>query len=295
MMKTKNILPQCDYALIDSGGGRKLERFGDFILIRPCAQAVWRPQQSATVWEKAHARFERSSPGQRWYNRETLPESWVVSIVEIRFNLTATNFGHVGVFPEQAGQWQWVMQCCRQIIQSEKRQMSILNLFAYSGGATLAAAKGGASVTHVDASSGMVARARENAVINCIPSQSIRWIVDDVNKFLQRELRRGNHYDGIILDPPTFGRGNKGEVYKIDDQLIETLTCCRMLLSTQPVFMLLSSHTPGYTPRVMHNVMQQTMEDLPGDIDSNEMLLDQPHPLLPLPSGAYARWSARSR
>ncbi len=285
-------MPQNDYALIDSGDGRKLERFGEYVLIRPCAQAIWRPQHSPTLWESAHAGFERTAQGHHWHNRGSLPESWTMALAGIDFKLSATNFGHVGIFPEQAMLWQWLRHNCRNASAHEKRQLSILNLFAYSGGSTLAAALGGAAVTHVDASSGMVTRARENAELNRLPKQAIRWMVDDVNKFLQRELRRENFYDGIILDPPTFGRGNKGEVYKSDDQLFKTLTTCRKLLSSQPVFILLSSHTPGYTPQVLSNMMAQTVNGLNGTCDSGEMVIPGGQETLPLPAGAFSRWLA---
>ena len=293
------------YELLDSGDGRKLERFGPWILARPAAQAAWRPRLDAAAWERAHAAFDRED-GQRWTTRENIPEEWIVALDGLRFRLSRTDFGHLGIFPEQRDLWQWIDAKVRAANRSAVHTraahasdaqhegdapVSLLNMFAYSGGATLAAARAGASVCHVDASRGMVTWASENAKHNELESAPIRWIVDDALKFLRREERRARKYDAIVLDPPTFGRGAKGEVYKIDEALRETLDACRGLLSEQPVLVLLTSHTPGYTPLVLENVLGQVVEARGGTIESGEMVLRGAADVLPLPSGAWARWS----
>ncbi len=278
-----------DYELLDSGGGRKLERFGPVVLSRPCAQAVWRPARPSREWEKAHAAFDREE-GLRWHNRGALPQTWVIGIDGLRFRLSSTDFGHLGVFPEQREPWRWIDAIVRPAAARGARP-SVLNLFAYSGGSTLAAARAGAEVCHLDASRGMVQWARENAALNGLQDAPIRWIDDDAHRFMQREHRRGRRYDGIILDPPSFGRGQRGEVYKIERDLPETLRLCRALLSERPLFVLLSGHTPGFTPIILQNVLAQAVSGLDGRVESGEMLLGGQPGVAPLPSGTWARWS----
>lgn len=274
------------YELLDSGNGAKLERFGDVVLARPCAQAVWQPQRPA-LWKTADATFDRED-GNRWHGRSRLPKEWAIAVDGTRFRLSGTDFGHLGIFPEQRAQWVWI----REAIAAARRPLRVLNLFAYSGGSTLAAARAGAEVCHLDASRGMVQWARSNAALNGLESHPIRWIVDDAHKFLNREVRRGRRYDGIILDPPTYGRGGNGETYKIERDLTETLRLCRALLSDAPRFLLLSAHTPGHTPVVLSNVLTQALRGLGGAVASGEMLLSGAEDVFPLPSGAYARWQA---
>ncbi len=281
--------PPDEYALLDSGGGRKLERFGPHVLSRPCAQAVWRPQLAPAEWDLAHASFTRDE-GNRWTARSALPSQWTAGIGGITFRLAPTDFGHVGVFPEQRPEWAWIRDNLRQ---AGGTTPEVLNLFAYSGGSTLAAAQAGARVCHVDASKGMVAWARDNAALNQLSAASIRWIVDDVHKFLDRERRRQHLYDAIILDPPTFGRGAQGEVYKIERDLPATLEKCRALLSATPRFILLSCHTPGYSPLVLNNALAQAMESATGSVASGELRLTGQAGIYPLPSGAFARWEPR--
>ncbi len=274
------------YELLDSGNGAKLERFGEIVLARPCAQAVWQPQRPAR-WKSADATFDRED-GNRWHGRNRLPQEWVIDVDGTRFRLSGTDFGHLGIFPEQRAQWTWI----RETVAAAGRPVRVLNLFAYSGGSTLAAARGGAEVCHLDASKGMVQWARANAALNGLESHPIRWIVDDAHKFLNREIRRGRRYDGIILDPPTYGRGGNGETYKIERDLTETLRLCRALLSDSPLFLLLSAHTPGHTPIVLGNVLTQALRGLGGAVTSGEMVLAGAPDVFPLPSGAYARWQA---
>lgn len=274
------------YELLDSGDGRKLERFGDKILERPASQAVWRPDQPESVWARAHARFDRAE-GNRWHGRHRLPEAWDAHIGGIRFRLSSTDFGHLGVFPEQRPMWRWLRDTC-----AARPGLHILNLFAYSGGSTLAPAQSGARVCHVDASRGMTDWARDNARRNQLQDAPVRWIVDDVPAFLRREIKRGRRYNGIILDPPSFGRGAKGELFKIEERINPLLQQVRALLDPRPAFVLLSCHTPGFSPRVLQNLLEQHLGDLPGQHDAGEMLLTGAPGVRPLPSGNYARWVA---
>ena len=278
-----------DYDLLDSGEGRKLERFGLYVLSRPCSQAVWKPSCTDEVWNAAHATFDRAE-GNQWRNRSAVTGAWQIVVDDVIFKLSGTDFGHLGIFPEQREQWRWIRERVRSALAGGRDKVSVLNLFAYSGGSTLAAALGGAEVCHLDASKGMVQWARENAALNGLSDHPIRWISDDAHKFLHREVRRGRVYDAVILDPPTFGRGQNNEMYKIERDLPETLALCRRLLSKEPLFILLSAHTPGYTPVVMQNVLGQAAEGLGGRVESGEMMLTGAADVLPVPSGAYARW-----
>lgn len=288
----RNVLD--DYELIDSGGGRKLERFGRYRLVRPCAQAIWSPQAGGSVWDEVDAVFERK-PGKGWQVRTELPMSWHVTVDGIRFVLTRTDFGHLGIFPEQRPLWRWVQRTLKEALSPGRPEVSVLNLFAYSGGATLAAAKSGAEVCHLDASKGMVRWARENAELNGLTDAPIRWIVDDVNKFLDRELKRGRRYDAVILDPPTYGHGKNDEVYKIEDELTATVRKCWELLTDAPLFLLLSSHTPACTPQALANIFETTAGfSVAPAIETGEMLLTGRTGVLPVPSGTWCRWSARA-
>ena len=275
-----------DYELIDSGDGRKFERFGAYTLVRPCSQAMWRPRDAA-AWRTASATFDRED-GNRWHGRSALPKEWNIETAGIRFRLSGTDFGHLGIFPEQRVQWKWI----REVVKGEWRKVkddgeggtvSVLNLFAYSGGSTIAAAQGGAEVCHLDAAKGMVQWARENAALNGLQDHPIRWIADDAHKFLRREVRRGRRYDAVILDPPTFGRGANGELYKIERDLQETLGLVRDVLSAKPLFVLFSSHTPGLSCRVAENVIRQAFPAC-RSVEAGEMLLGDE-----CPSGVYCR------
>jgi 23S rRNA (cytosine1962-C5)-methyltransferase len=285
-MHTKS--DQQTYSLIDSGHGSKLEQFGPYLIARPCAQAVWDPQLTEAEWEKADASFTREGEN-KWIKKRAIPNSWNITVSDIVFKISSTDFGHLGIFPEQRSSWEWIQQIVKKA--KTRKTINILNLFAYSGGSTLAAAKAGAHVCHLDASKGMVAWARENALLNGLEGAPIRWIVDDCNKFLTRELKRGVRYDGIILDPPSFGRGSRGEVFKIEDDLPAILRDCRSLLSEQPLFVLFSCHTPGFSPIVLHHLTAQMMRGLKGSIETGEMLLQGSENVLPLPNGVYARWT----
>lgn len=274
------------YSLLDSGNQQKLEQFGDFVIVRPCAQALWERQLKKEKWESADAIFRRDE-GNHWTLKAALPASWKMELKGLLFKVSPTDFGHLGVFPEHHLLWEWAAEK----VKKTKKAPHILNLFAYSGGATLALAKAGAHVCHLDASEKMVKWARENARLNQLEEAPIRWIVDDALKFLKRELKRGKRYEGILLDPPSFGRGNKGEVFKIERDLFEILDCCKQLLSDQRLFVALSSHTPGMTPIVMRNLMLQMMGETGGQIEAGEMELVA-QTASSLPCGSFARWYA---
>jgi 23S rRNA (cytosine1962-C5)-methyltransferase len=264
-----------NYQLLDSGNGQKLERFGEYVLLRPCPQAVWRTKTDL----KADAIFTRE---ERWVFNKKMPKTWSVKHGDVEFKMAPTDFGHLGLFPEHADLWQWA----RPLIK--KRKCRILNLFAYSGGATLAAAQEGAEVCHLDASKGMIDWAKENAALNGLEKAPIRWIVDDALKFLKREVKRNSRYDGIILDPPTFGRGSQGEVFKIETDILPLLQLCKEVLTDAPLFVIFSCHTPGFTPIGMTHLLQQMMPK--GQIEAGEMVLHSPG-VLSIPSGSFARWT----
>ena len=285
-----------DYELIDSGGGRKYERFGNVSLVRPCSQALWRPADE-TAWRRATATFDRED-GNRWHNRGALPKEWTIETAGIMFRLSGTDFGHLGIFPEQRAQWKWIRETLARTAAphlsphnsntqtlKHSNTFTVLNLFAYSGGSTIAAAQGGASVCHLDASKGMVQWARENAILNGLKDHPIRWITDDAHKFMEREIRRGRRYDAVIFDPPTFGRGANGEMYKIERDLKKTLSLVKGLLSERPLFVLFSSHTPGLSCAVAANVLGQMFPA--AQLETGEMLLEGRS--LACPSGIYCR------
>ncbi|MBI4843921.1 MAG: class I SAM-dependent methyltransferase [Nitrospirae bacterium] len=278
-----------EYQLIDSGRGMKLERVGPYLLCRPSPQAVWPPSLPQERWRKADAVYIRSSSGGgRWDFKIDMPESWEIEYRGFRFRIKPTGFGHLGIFPEHGESWEWISKT----IAGAKRELNLLNLFAYTGGSTLAAAAAAASVCHVDSSKGVVDWARVNAELSGLGSMPVRWIVDDVNKFINKEIRRGKKYDALILDPPSFGRGAKGEVWKIEDQLAGLLTQCRELLTADPAFLLLSCHSPGFTPIVLHNLLKIVMKDKKGKSSCGEMTLPDESREFPLPSGCFARWSS---
>ena len=275
-----------DYELLDSGDGRKLERFGRVVLARPCSQAMWRPSLPASEWDRADASFDRED-GNRWHGRSNLPREWNIETAGVRFRLGGTDFGHLGIFPEQRAQCKWIREAVAGAVgrRGGSARPQVLNLFAYSGGSTMASALGGAEVCHLDASKGMVEWARGNAALNGLSSHPIRWIVDDAHKFMRREIRRGRRYDAVILDPPTFGRGAGGEMYKIEDDLKETLRLVHELLSESPLFVLFSSHTPGLSCVVAENILSQHYPK--ARMESGEMLLEGRG--VPCPSGIFCR------
>ncbi len=279
------------YELLDSGAFQKLERFGSVVLSRPCAQAVWQQTLPKAEWQKVTATFFRDG-GNQWRGRDKLPETWSIEVDGTKFQLSSTDFGHLGIFPEQRDQWRRIRETCAEYAKRHDRPARVLNLFAYSGGSTLAAALAGAEVCHVDASKGMVDWARKNAALNGLEEKPVRWIVDDVTKFLERELRRERQYDLLILDPPSYGRGAKGEVFKIENDLPPLLALLGKLLSPQPLGVLLSCHTPELTPISLHHLLQQQFGRISGKVEHGEMQLRGAVNVLPVPSGSFAWWLA---
>ncbi len=276
------------YKLLDSGHGRKLEQVGPYRLVRPASQALWPPSHPAEFWETAEASYQRGPSGSgKWQRkRYDLPATWTLTHCGLPLRIKLTDFGHLGFFAEHGPHWQWL----REQVAVAGRPVSVLNAFAYTGSSTLAAAAGGARVVHLDAAEGIVAWARENAQLAGLAAAPVRWVVDDVTKFLGREVRRGRRYDVIVLDPPSFGRGPKGEVWKLTHDLPRLLDLCRQVLSDPPLAVVLSTHTPGITPLVLENMLADVTGLDRGQLRSMEMLIPQCGSPRGLPSGALARW-----
>ena len=276
-----------DYEVLDTGDGEKLERWKDILLRRPDPQAIW-PKQQPNLWGKADAHYHRSARGGgEWEFFRTLPQRWTVDYRELKFYVRPTGFKHTGLFPEQAVNWDFMADK----IQNAGRPVSVLNLFAYTGGATLACAQAGAKVCHVDASKGMVSWARENAQLSGLQDRPIRWIVDDCKKFVEREIRRGNRYDGIVMDPPSYGRGPGGEVWKLEDSIYDLVELCAGVLSDDPLFFLLNSYTTGLSPSVMEYILGVTVgKRYPGKVSSSEIGLPVTQSGFVLPCGSTAIW-----
>ena len=276
-----------DYEVIDCSQGEKLERCGDYILVRPDPQVIWNTKKANKGWKKMNGHYHRSSKGGGEWEFFDLPQQWTINYKELTFNLKPFSFKHTGLFPEQATNWDWFSS----IIKKADKPVKVLNLFAYTGGATLAAAKAGANVTHVDASKGMVNWAKENAVSSGLKDAPIRWLVDDCVKFVEREIRRGNKYDGIIMDPPSYGRGPKGEIWKIEDSIYPFVQLCTQILSDNPLFFLINSYTTGLAPSVLTYMIEtEVTSKFGGHTESEEIGLPVSSNGLVLPCGASGRW-----
>ena len=279
-----------EYRLLQSGDGRKLERFGAVVTDRPSPAAVW-PQKDPKAFTRADARFERDASGRgRWRNRVPIPRPWEIEFSGVRWGLRANDFGHVGIFPEQESNWRWIGKEVERIAAGGT-QPEVLNLFGYTGGSTLAAARAGARVCHVDASKTSTRIARENAEGSGLAEAPVRWIVEDALLFVEREVRRGRSYHGVILDPPSYGRGRRGEVWQLEELIMDLLEKCRAAMGDHPEFFLLTGHSPGFTPVVLANLVG-TMFD--GPVEPSEMLIPADDGR-PLPSGASARWSSAKK
>ncbi len=279
------------FEVLDASAGEKLERWGQVTLVRPDPQVIWNtPRDSA--WEKANARYNRSSEGGGSWSVRSLPQSeWEISYRELRFRIRPTGFKHTGLFPEQAVNWDLMSG----LIRAAGRQLNILNLFAYTGGATLACAAAGARVCHVDASKGMVQWARENAALSGLSERPVRWIVDDCKKFVEREIRRGVRYDGVVMDPPSYGRGPGGEVWKLEDSVYELVRTCAQVLSEDARFFLLNSYTTGLSPSVMQYILSVTVGAMHGGtVTADEIGLPVKKSGLVLPCGSTAVWMKNS-
>ena len=275
-----------DYEVLDTSGGEKLERWGDYLLVRPDPQVIWNTPKDLPGWRKMNGHYYRSSKGGGEWEFFDLPKQWEIAYKDLRFNLKPFSFKHTGLFPEQAVNWDWFSGK----IKNAGRPVKVLNLFAYTGGATLAAAAAGAAVTHVDASKGMVNWAKENAKSSGLEAAPIRWLVDDCMKFVEREIRRGNHYDGIIMDPPSYGRGPKGEIWKIEDSIYDFIKLCTQILSDAPLFFLVNSYTTGLAPAVLTYMLSTELKRFGGHVDSQEIGLPVTKTGLVLPCGASGRW-----
>ena len=276
-----------DFELIDCSGGEKLERWGDYLLVRPDPQVIWNTPRRCRGWKSYSARYYRSDKGGGRWEIKKLPQSWKISYGELVFNVKPMNFKHTGIFPEQASNWDYIMRK----VNSAGRQISVLNLFAYTGAATIAAAAAGASVCHVDAAKGMVAWAKENAVSSGVSDNPIRWIVDDCIKFTEREIRRGRKYDAIIMDPPSYGRGPTGEIWKLEESLWPFMELCANVLSDNPLFVLINSYTTGLSPSVLNYISESIFtKKFGGRSESGELGLKVTESGLMLPCGASCRW-----
>lgn len=276
-----------DYEIIDCSEGEKLERWGEYILLRPDPQVLWNTPKTNPAWRKLNGHYHRSNKGGGEWEFMKLPKQWTIDYKELTFNLKPFAFKHTGLFPEQAVNWDWF----GNIIREAKRPVKVLNLFAYTGGATLAAAKAGAQVTHVDASKGMVTWAKENAISSGLGDAPIRWLVDDCVKFVEREIRRGNKYDGIIMDPPSYGRGPKGEIWKLEEKIYPFISLASELLSDEPLFFLVNSYTTGLAPAVLtYMISTEVQKKRGGHVEAQEIGLPVTDSGLVLPCGASGRW-----
>ena len=277
-----------DYEVIDTSTGEKLERWGDYILVRPDPQVIWNTPKNNAGWRKKNGHYHRSVKGGGEWEFWNLPEEWSIHYKELTFHLKPFSFKHTGLFPEQAVNWDWFSE----LIRNAGRPIKVLNLFAYTGGATLSAAKAGANVTHVDASKGMVAWAKENAAASGLKGAPIRWLVDDCVKFVEREIRRGNQYDAIIMDPPSYGRGPKGEIWKIEESIYPFIELTTQILTDKPLFYLVNSYTTGLQPAVLTYMIQTALVPrFGGVVESSEIGLPASSNGLVLPCGASGRWT----
>ena len=276
-----------DYEIIDMAEGKKLERWGKYILVRPDPQIIWKEKTFPEKWKKANAIYNRSrTGGGAWEFKNRLPASWQIRYKDLIFNIKPMGFKHTGIFPEQAANWEWMINKIRQ----SKRPIKVLNLFAYTGGATVACLYAGASVCHVDSSKGMVAWAKENVISSKLQDRPVRYIIDDVIKFVQREIRRGNKYDAIIMDPPSYGRGTSGEVWQFENNISDLVNLCTNILSDKPLFFLMNSYTTGISSEVLSNILRINMKKYRGKITNGEVGLPMAQSDLVLPCGIFSRW-----
>ena len=282
-----------DYEVIDTSSGEKLERWGDYILLRPDPQVIWDTKREHSLYKKLNGHYHRSTKGGGEWEFFDLPTEWSINYKDLTFNLKPFSFKHTGLFPEQATNWDWFSSIIkREKARNQEREIKVLNLFAYTGGATLAAAKAGAAVTHVDASKGMVTWAKENAISSGLKDAPIRWLVDDCVKFVEREIRRGNKYDAIIMDPPSYGRGPKGETWKIEEAVFPLINICADILKSEPLFFLINSYTTGLQPAVLSYMLNTVLvERFGGKVEADEIGLPVSSNGLILPCGASGRYT----
>ncbi len=279
-----------DYKILDMANGQKLEKWGNIILSRPDPQIIWKEKTFPEKWKNVNATYHRSKTGGgSWEYNKKVPEQWQIKYKELTFNIKPMGFKHTGLFPEQAVNWDWMIQK----IKNSKREIKVLNLFAYTGGATVACSYAGASVCHVDSSKGMVSWAKENVTSSGLSERPVRYIVDDVVKFVNREIRRGNKYDAIIMDPPSYGRGANGEVWQFENNIYDLVELCTKVLSEQPLFFLINSYTTGISSKVLENILYLTVsKKYKGNVSSGEVGLPMENSKLVLPCGIYGRWES---
>lgn len=276
-----------DYELLDSGSGEKLERYGKFILSRPDPQALWNKSLPVSEWQKADAVFIHSGTKGGWKKKPSVPEKWKIEFGGLSFFIKPTAFKHTGLFPEQEPNWQWIINN----IKMAKRPVSVLNLFGYTGGATLAALSAGAQVAHVDGSKSAITWAKENAVVSGLADKPVRWILDDAREFVKREIRREVRYDGIVMDPPVFGHGPKKELWKIEDDFLGLMKICGEVLSKSPVFFLINGYSAGYSSIAYENNLSPLVEKFGGEIEKGELAIEESETGRLLPAGIFSRWS----
>ena len=280
-----------DYEIIDMSNGEKLERWGNIILTRPDPQIIWKEKTFPEKWKTANARYSRSNTGGgAWQYNKKMPDAWQVKYKDLTFNIKPMGFKHTGLFPEQAVNWDWMIN---KIKTSGRKDIKVLNLFAYTGGATVACSYAGASVCHVDSSKGMVAWAKENIASSGLSDRPVRFIIDDVTKFVQREIRRGNKYDAIIMDPPSYGRGKNGEVWQFENNISDLVELCEQVLSDNPLFFLINSYTTGISSKVLENILSLKIRRKNGKLSSGEIGLPMKDSNLVLPCGIYGRWESK--
>ena len=287
-----------DYEVLDTSAGEKLERWGDYILVRPDPQVIWNTPHKVREWKQKNGHYHRSNKGGGQWEFFNLPEQWEISYGNLKFHLKPFHFKHTGLFPEQAVNWEWSGNLIREAKkQNPGKEIKVLNLFAYTGGATVACADAGAAVTHVDASKGMVTWAKENAAASGLANAPIRYLVDDCVKFVEREIRRGNHYDGIIMDPPSYGRGPKGEIWKIEEKIFPLVQLCTKVLADKPLFFLINSYTTGLQPAVLSYMLNLEIKSrFGGTVEADEIGLPvRGKQGLVLPCGASGRWNCKER
>ena len=282
-----------DYEILDMANGEKLERWGDILLIRPDPQIIWKDKSFPELWKKANARYNRSNTGGgSWQNLKSTPATWQIKYKNLKFNIKQMGFKHTGLFPEQAVNWDWMIEKIQKA-KKEKGEINVLNLFAYTGGATVACSYAGAKVVHVDSSKGMTTWAKENAIASGLQDNPIRYIVDDVVKFVQREIRRGNKYNAIIMDPPSYGRGANGEVWQFENHIYDLVELCTNALSDHPLFFLINSYTTGISSMVLADILSMTVsKKYKGIVENGEIGLPMKNSKLILPCGIYGRWES---
>ena len=294
--------PSKDYELIDSGDGEKLERFGELVLRRPDPQALWKKGMEEKDWkEKANATFVREGDNAKWRMKDGIPKEWIIEMLArpgdgggLKFLIKPTAFKHTGLFPEHEGNWNWIQERIKKSREnsdtSSPRSVKVLNLFGYTGGATLAALKAGAEVTHIDGSKTVITWARQNAEFSKLDDKKVRWIEEDARKFVQREIKRGNKYDAIIMDPPAFGHGANNEVWKIEEDFTKLLEACSQILSPEPLFIIVNGYSAGYSAVAYENCLKEITKNLGGEIEIGELTIEESKSGRLLPAGIFARW-----